>query len=235
MTVSSSAATGYEPSTLTINSANHTSGDVYIIKGNITVAATFSPKSCTVTFDKNGGEDGNDNVTATYDAAMTTVTVPSKTGYTFDGYYDGETDGNGSGTKYYNANGTSAKFWDKDTKDETTLHAKWIEITHMVSFANDGHGTTSPSVDTEAGEVTGVAINASNSTGYHFDEWTSSNGGDFASAVTTASNTFYPTDGDATLTATFEANQYDIVLDDNGDFDGNGSANVKYDATARIN
>lgn len=126
LTVSSSAATGYNPATLTINGGAHTSGSTYIIRDNITVAATFTPKQCTVTFDLNGGTGGDASVTATYDADMTTVAIPHKIGYKFDGYYDGETADDGSGTKYYNADGTSAKAWDVNTEIGQTLHAKWV-------------------------------------------------------------------------------------------------------------
>ena len=39
----------------------------------------------------------------------------------FNGYY---TETNGSGTKYYNADGTSARTWNK--ANNTTLYAKWV-------------------------------------------------------------------------------------------------------------
>lgn len=229
LTVSSSAATGYKPSTLTINESAHTSGNVYIIRGNITVAATFTPKSCSVTFDKEGGAEGDDGITATYDADLETIDIPNKDGYTFGGYWDGD---DGTGTQYYNADGTSARAWDKNTESETTLYAKWDEITHTVSFANDGNGSTSPNSDQTVGVVTGVNISVTPNTGYEFNTWTSSNGGTFTSAATTASNTFKPTAGDDTLTASFNAKQYDITLDDNGEYDGDGSAKVTYNETS---
>ena len=122
-------STGYNRGTLTINDDDHTSGSSYTIRQDITVEATFTPMSCSITFDKNGGEGGADGTTATYDADMTRVTVPHIIGYRFDGYYDGETDGNGSGTKYYNADGTSAKPWDVATESSQTLYAKWVSDT----------------------------------------------------------------------------------------------------------
>ena len=91
-----------------------------------TITANFDPKSCAITFDKNGGTNGSNGTTATYDAAMTTIDVPNKIGYAFDGYWDAETADEGSGTKYYNADGTSAHTWDKNTESETTLYAKWV-------------------------------------------------------------------------------------------------------------
>ena len=72
----------------------------------------------------NSGSDvtttGTTSVEATYDSAMNKITVPTKGGYIFNGYYTGT---NGSGTKYYNADGTSARIW--DITNNTTLYAYW--------------------------------------------------------------------------------------------------------------
>ena len=85
----------------------------------VTIKVTVSEIKTAVTFD----EGQENDVIATYGKALPTITAPKKNGFMFDGYYDGA---NGTGTKYYNADGTSAKVWDK--KDETiTLYAKWIE------------------------------------------------------------------------------------------------------------
>ena len=52
-----------------------------------------------------------------------TLCTPKKTGYTFGGYY---TATGGSGTKYYNADGTSARIFTEDASF-VILRAKWIE------------------------------------------------------------------------------------------------------------
>ena len=159
LTVSSSPSTGYNRGTLTINDDDHTSGSSYTIRQDITVEATFTPMSCSITFDKNGGEGGADGTTATYDADMTRVTVPHIIGYRFDGYYDGETDGNGSGTKYYNADGTSAKPWDVATESSQTLYAKWVSDTKTFN------GGGSDKSWTTAGNWSGSAVPS--------DDWSS--------------------------------------------------------------
>ncbi|MBR5479642.1 MAG: hypothetical protein IKU84_05645, partial [Clostridia bacterium] len=61
-------------------------------------------------------------VDAVNGADLPTITPPTKAGYIFDGYYDGE---GGTGTKYYNADGSGARVWDKS--GDVTLYAKWIE------------------------------------------------------------------------------------------------------------
>ena len=128
LTVSASPSTGYNLSALTINEVAHTSGNTHTLSSNATVAATFAAKQCTVVFDIEGGTGTITNVTATYGSAMPSKAsnLPTKTGYTFAGFWDGD---NGTGNQYYNADGTSAANWNKDTESNTTLYAKWNCIT----------------------------------------------------------------------------------------------------------
>ena len=98
-------------------------------KGNVTLYARWKANTYTVTFNKQDGTGGSASVTATYASNMPTATMPTRTGYTFQGYY---TEANGAGTKYYNANGTSAKNWDKTAA--TTLYAYWTVNKYTVTF-----------------------------------------------------------------------------------------------------
>ena len=70
-----------------------------------------------VTLNAQGGTGGTTGVTATYGAAMPSATMPTKAGSEFIGYFDAPT----GGTKYYNADGTSARAWDKTSSSPTTL------------------------------------------------------------------------------------------------------------------
>ncbi|MBQ9514279.1 MAG: uL15 family ribosomal protein, partial [Clostridia bacterium] len=85
--------------------------------GNKSYTANWTANSYTVTLSKNNGTGGSDSVSATYGSAMPSATMPTRTGYTFTGYFDS------NNVKYYNANGTSAKNW--DTASTATLTAKW--------------------------------------------------------------------------------------------------------------
>lgn len=83
--------------------------------GNISVYACYNYSTYTVTMttsDRTGyGSGAPANQTGTYTQAMPTITPPTAAdGYCFMGYWDGE---EGTGTKYYNANGTSAHAWNK--------------------------------------------------------------------------------------------------------------------------
>ena len=168
----------------------------------------------------------------TVDACRTATTrlqvgTPA-TGYQFDGWYTDATDGdlvsNSSDYTYYP---TSAN----------TYYARFSEKTFRVDFANDGHGTTTPTSGTNqtVGQITGVSVGASNSTGYHFSTWTISSGtGSFATGATTASNTFYPTSA-ATIRADFAPNNWTITLTNHdATTAGTTSIAVTYDSNSNL-
>ncbi len=103
-----------------------------------TITARFKANRYTVTLSYNGESNYSSapsgvktSVTATFGQAMPAMgTAPLGTAYHgFAGYYTGT---NGAGTKYYNADGSSARNWDKTTA--TTLHAyfKPVEIESLV-------------------------------------------------------------------------------------------------------
>ena len=98
--------------------------------GNKEFWAKWNIGTYAVTLDMEGGNGGTASVNVAYGAAMPTITIPTKDDHLFDGYYDGD---NGTGTKYYNADGTSAKNWDKET---ATLYARWIPYTQCIFFKN---------------------------------------------------------------------------------------------------
>ena len=68
----------------------------------------------------------------------TTITVPTKTGYTFDGYY---TEVNGGGTQYVNASGTFINNI-YNTTGSKTLYAKWTANKYKLTLTKGtGIGT----------------------------------------------------------------------------------------------
>ncbi|MBP3284400.1 MAG: InlB B-repeat-containing protein [Clostridia bacterium] len=86
-----------------------------------TISVTFTVGTYTVTFDNQSATTaGTTSLTITYGATMPNITVPTKTGYTFYGYY---TATNGGGTKYYNSDGRSLTTM--DLGQDTTLYAYW--------------------------------------------------------------------------------------------------------------
>jgi len=119
--------------------ASNANLDIYT--DNTHIYAKWNAKQSAITFDYQTSVTGyasSGNITnatglkGTYGANMTalTGTMPSAAnGYAFMGFYDATS----GGTKYYNADGTSARTWNKDTEDGTTLYARWAkaEITEI--------------------------------------------------------------------------------------------------------
>ena len=166
------------------------------------------------------------------------------------------TDANSS-AKYYNGSswGTEATktiryFNGSTTKQSITLKMKYNnstasldgaisektvyyqrESTNTVSasaYPLEG-GSVTPSSSTTTGQKSGIAISASNNTGYTFSGWSIVSGsGSFESATTTASNRFKPT-SNTSLLATFTAKNYTVTLDKNGG-DSNGSVQTTYNS-----
>ena len=133
------------------------------------LSAHWEANTYTVTLnDHDATIHGTSSTTATYGSAMPAITMPSKTGYTFGGYYTGE---NGTGTQYYTANGASARNW--NIASNTTLHAYWIGITYDIAFnANEGSG----SIDNQEHTYGSSLALTSNTTeitrsGYYFLGW----------------------------------------------------------------
>jgi len=100
---------------------------------NTTLYARWTANTYTVTLNQNGGSGGSGSVTATYDSAMPSATMPTRNGYVFQGYYD--TNAQTGGTQYYTSSGASARTWNKTAN--TTLYARWKEIA-AVSTAPEG-------------------------------------------------------------------------------------------------
>lgn len=93
----------------------------------------------TVTLDHNDGSGMKEQVAAVYGEAMPAITVPERRGYTFVGYYNGPEDW--SQTKYYNADATSARSWDKTSP--ATIYAHWNMKPYTIIFhSNDSENKT---------------------------------------------------------------------------------------------
>lgn len=143
-----------------------------------TFGVTCTAKTTTVSFNQNGGEGGQTTTkTATYGQAMPTpITTPTRYGHTFGGYW---TNSNGTGTQYYNADGSSAHNWDI-TDATKTLYAKWTEkaltnyrttcctplgaITGTISLSKSGEDVTASGWSaTSGGNETGYLVKLYNS------------------------------------------------------------------------
>ena len=117
-----------------------------------------------VTFGKNGGTGGDNYVTCTKGQPMPKRTMPTKSGYVFDGYWT--TTGAG-GVKYYNADGTSAHTWDKS--GSVTLWAKWVKpVACKVTFGKNGGTGGDDYVTATTGKAMPTPRTAPKRTGWTF-------------------------------------------------------------------
>ena len=168
--------------------------------GNKTFYAKWTANTYTVTLDPQNGESTN-TVTATYGSAMPAITKPTRTGYTFNGYYDAIS----GGTQYYKADGSSARTWNKTAA--TTLYAQWTPVNYTITYnTNGGSGTMTPTSYTI--ETATFNLPTTSKTGYTFDGWYTKS--DFSDTKVT--QIVKGTTGDKIFYAKWTANKYTVTL-----------------------
>ena len=175
-----SKATGFGNTFTFTAGRNSVSGKTYL--NYVTLNYTKTANSYDVTLAPNGGSGSNQTVSATYANGMPTtlkvggaIVKPSMTGYTFAGYFDATS----GGTKYYNADLSSAKDWDKAST--ATLSAQWIVNQYTITLtAGEGvtsAGTKSIKATYDASTNLTSAITTPTKSGYVFDGYyTGANG-----------------------------------------------------------
>ena len=180
----------------------------YAYSDDITLYAKWTANKYTVTLDNQSATTtGTASVQATYGSAMPSATMPQKTGYTFGGYY---TAISGGGTKYYNANGSSAKNWDKTAA--TTLYAKWTANQYTITYKDQGdvafsgtHASGKPTTHTYG---TATTLKDATKTGYTFGGWHTDQA--CTQKVTSLGATAYT--ANITLYAKWTINQYTLTF-----------------------
>lgn len=148
-TTTATAKTGYHFAyyeDLDYNQNWYNATDTWGMHMNRSIYAHSSPNSYTLTLNPNGGSVKTDKVTLTYDTSdyyEMSWNIPTRTGYTFEGWY---TSANG-GKKVYDASGyvtNEGTYW-RDNKcvyaGNYTLYAHWKHNDIFVNYyANGGTG-----------------------------------------------------------------------------------------------
>ena len=196
--------------------------------GGFKLYAHWTPTIYTVNLDKQEGTGGTSSVTVTYGGFMPTVlpndepvTAPTRTGFTFAGYYSGI---NGTGTKYYNENMESVNNWDIDT-NPCTLYAHWTNV-YRLTFDVNGGNTLNPNYkdiiyNNEYGELPTPTW-----TGHTFDGWfTSATGGEEVTSETKMGG------ANETVYAHWTIITYTVTLYLEGGSGGTTSVEVTYGST----
>lgn len=210
--------------------------------GGTTAYAKWTANQYTVTFDKQSGSGGTDSLTATFGSTSDTISVPSRSGYTFGGYYSAT---GGGGTQYFNSFGTSTRGW--DIAKATTLYAKWTANTIKITLnKNGGSGgtdsfyykyATNKFYSNEACTTEITSITLPSRVGYIFSNYYGDgscgggNGENYYGIYDSGSTTYrFASDlctdiyKNATLYAKWNANQYTVTTNLNG-----GTLNGKSD------
>ncbi len=127
--------------------ANSWTADLSSYLGKLYDGSSWHTYGYDVTLNRQGGTTGSTTIIGTVGSAMPSATMPGKAGYSFNGYFTGTS---GSGSRYYNADGTSAHTFANN--DPTTLYACWTAaITPSAKYTNDGSSYTT---GTTGGTVT---------------------------------------------------------------------------------
>ena len=157
-----------------------------VTASNITMYAHWTAVSITITFDANGGNVSPSNVTYP-PGNTTTLPTPTRSGYTFDGWYSAPT----GGTKY----GDAGSSYTVPTSN-ITMYAHWTPIMYTIKFVD---GATEWSVF-KAPNGTPVTLPEISKSGYTFKGWSETAGG----SVKYNAWESYTVSGDITLYAKWE-------------------------------
>lgn len=181
------------------------SGSMYTAVSLGTLTATckvsISAKtSYTVSYNANGGSGAPSAQTKWYGETLTlSTTKPTRTGYTFDGWYTATTGGSKYGTTY-TANASA------------TLYAHWTILTYTVSYnANGGSGAPSSQTKTYGTDLQ-LSSTIPTRSGYDFLGWATSSDGDVAYAA----GAYYKTNSAITLYAKWKLSTYTVKFNANG-------------------
>ena len=191
--------------------------------GNRSYTANWQANTYTVTFNKQNGSDGSNSVTATYGSNMPSATMPTRTGYTFQGYYDATS----GGTQYYKADGTSARTWNKTSA--TTLYARWNVVTYTIGYTLNSGTVATANPTSYTIESNAITLNNPTRTGYTFAGWSGTGlTGTTNKTVTIAKGST----GNRTYTANWTENSATLSYNANGHGTAPTSSTMKYTTKA---
>jgi len=172
-----------------------------IPSGNITVYAKWTTNQYTITFNVNGGS-AISPIEEDFGSSVTAPTSPTKTGYTFSGWY--------SDVAF-----TTAYTFTTMPAEDKTVYAKWTINDYTISF-NSNEGTSVTSLNQDFNTAV-TAPTSPTRTGYTFGGWYSDSGLTTAYTFTTMPAL------DITLYAKWLVNPYTITLVLDG---GSGSSSI---------
>ncbi|MBE6132012.1 MAG: hypothetical protein E7180_01285 [Erysipelotrichaceae bacterium] len=118
-------------------------------------------------------------INVTYDSPIPTVIPPSRTGYTFLGYYTGAV----NGTQVIDENGVSVSNW-TNANNTTVLYAHWEIIEYTITYTMQMDGVISFNPETYTVETETFTLVNPEKYGAEFLGWTGSNGNTPSTEIT---------------------------------------------------
>jgi uncharacterized repeat protein (TIGR02543 family) len=197
VTVAATAVTGYTALLSGTGSASACSGTscVVTMTSNTTVTAVYTPLTYTVTFNSNGGSAVSPISGVAYNTTITLPSAPTKTGYTFNGWFTDD-------TTFLNAFTSSTL-----VVAHITVYAKWTAITYTLTYTAGVNGTisgTTPQIINIGAD--GTEVIAVPNEGYNFTSW--------SDGVLTASRTDTNVTSNISVTASFATAATKFVIVD---------------------
>ena len=193
----------------------------FFSSGSVTVYAHWTPVDYTVSLNANGGTAGVSSITVSYDGTYANLPVPTRSGYSFAGWYTASSEG----SKVESATKVT-------TASDHTLYAHWSANNYTVTYNGNGGSAGSSSKLVTFGDAYGSLATASR-TGYSFAGWyTAASGGTKIESTSTVS-----TAGNHTLYAHWSVNNYTysiIYRSSNGRSLGSSSATYAFGTTHTI-
>lgn len=176
--------------------------NAYTVTNDVILYAKWVPNTYTVSFDSKGGS-AVDSQTVSYGEKVTRPDDPTKTGYTFDNWYEGSNEFN---------------FDTYTVTNDVTLYAKWNINTYTVTFNSNG-GSAVDSLTVEHGNAI-TAPAAPTKSGYTFAGWFTDE------ALTTAYDFATPVTGNVELYA-----KWNVIYVDDGDSGSSGGSSSTTETT----
>ena len=171
-----------------------------LVSGNLTLYAKWTPVSYTISYNLNGGTNPSNAATSyTYETAVTLPT-PTRTGYTFDGWY---TNSSFTGTAY-----TSIAITSTGNK---TFYAKWSLTTYTISYVLNGGSNPSNAKTSYTYTTATFNLPTPTRTGYSFGGWYTSSSFSGSPVYSMGKGSY----GDKTFYAKWTGNTYYVKFNPN--------------------
>lgn len=210
------------------------------------IKPVYNPIVYTITLNKQSGSGGSSYIYEHYGVGcylesaltnkMTTsankITVPSRTGYTFGGYYSST---GGSGTQYITSSGYLSAAWSTAWSKNSTIYAKWTPKTYTVKYYTSPTTTTTttvsydnvvniPGISKDFYQFNGYSISGCDSCTHYYGTTSSANSGNTTNTSFTVSAGYYyfknlrSSSGTVTITPRWVANTYTVTYDANNGY-----------------